>query len=586
MRDAGTQSAAEPLFGQMPTAADLARDLRAARAPMRLVPKAKIAVDPLDQPPNADLLKAWGARACLQNKILPWRRVGGYVVVLVPHLDHFHEQKAALEEKYGPVKAAIAELPRMQRAIQRCANAQLAEKAETRTAAKDSCRDWDTQRACLWAFPCFALLAGAAFFAPHQVFFAFCLVATLAALIGSLLKLAAALAFIARRAGPPDPALPPSKQLPRISVLVPLFREERIADHLRKRLMQIDYPRDRLDIILVVERDDAITQATLARTPLPPFMRALPVPPGTCQTKPRALNYALDFANGEIIGIYDAEDAPEPDQLLTVARRFAVAPPDVVCLQGALDFYNSSSNWLARCFTVEYATWFRVVLPGLERLGLALPLGGTTLFFRRDALEKLGGWDAHNVTEDADLGIRLARRGWRTQMIPSTTFEEANARAWPWIRQRSRWIKGYALTYWVHMRRPIRLWRDLGTKQFFGFQVQFGVTLAGFLLAPFLWSFWLALAGFHHAFISEIGRGGVITVSLLFLTAEVLNISISALGTARAGHQNLLKWVPSLYFYYPLASLASLKAFWELFARPFYWDKTTHGIFQPHPRPN
>jgi cellulose synthase/poly-beta-1,6-N-acetylglucosamine synthase-like glycosyltransferase len=191
------------------------------------------------------------------------------------------------------------------------------------------------------------------------------------------------------------------------------------------------------------------------------------VPLGTLQTKPRALNYALSFAKGSIIGVYDAEDAPAPDQLHVVVNRFAQRGPEVVCLQGQLDFYNSHSNWLAHCFTVEYATWFRIMLPSLERLGLAIPLGGTTLFFRRDILESLGGWDAHNVTEDADLGIRLARHGYRTEIIDTVTQEEANARAWPWVKQRSHWLKGYAITYGVHMRSPLKLWRDLGAWRFF-----------------------------------------------------------------------------------------------------------------------
>ena len=167
----------------------------------------------------------------------------------------------------------------------------------------------------------------------------------------------------------------------------------------------------------MLEADDGTTQDALAKTQLPFWMRAIRVPLGTLQTKPRALNYALNVAKGSIIGVYDAEDAPAADQLHVVVNRFAHAAPEVACLQGRLDFYNSHSNWLARCSTVEYAIWFRIILPGLERLKLAIPLGGTTLFFRRKTLEELGSWDAHNVTEDADLGIRLARHGYRTEII-------------------------------------------------------------------------------------------------------------------------------------------------------------------------
>ena len=205
---------------------------------------------------------------------------------------------------------------------------------------------------------------------------------------------------------PPEEVNKPKQRLPKVSILVPLFRETEIAHALIARLTRLTYPKCLLDVILVMEEEDETTRKTLAAIDLPPWIRPVIVPDGSPRTKPRAMNYALDFCQGDIIGIFDAEDAPDPDQITIVARRFQTAPPDVVCLQGVLDYYNPRQNWLARCFTIEYATWFRLMLPGLARLGFAIPLGGTTLYFRRDVLEELGGWDAHNVTEDADLGFR------------------------------------------------------------------------------------------------------------------------------------------------------------------------------------
>ena len=201
------------------------------------------------------------------------------------------------------------------------------------------------------------------------------------------------------------------------------------------------------------------------------------------------MNYGLNFARGSIVGVYDAEDAPEPDQILKVARKFLEVPSDVACLQGVLDFYNAHNTWLTRCFTIDYAIWFRLVLPGLVRLGLPIPLGGTTVFFRRSALEAFGRWDAHNVTEDADLGVRLARRGYRCDFVQSVTEEEATHTVRAWIRQRSRWIKGYAMTWAVHMRDPLSLLGELGPLRFLAIQILFLGTLSQFLLAPLLWSF-------------------------------------------------------------------------------------------------
>ena len=301
-----------------------------------------------------------------------------------------------------------------------------------------------------------------------------------------------------------------------MSILVPLFRETEIAHALIARLARLTYPKCLLDVILVLEEEDHLTQATLAGIDLPPWVRAVVVPDGQPRTKPRAMNYALDFCQGEIIGIFDAEDAPDPDQITKIARRFQQVPQDVACLQGILDYYNPSQNWLARCFTIEYATWFRTMLPGMARLGLAIPLGGTTLYFRRDVLEALGGWDAHNVTEDADLGFRLARHGYRTEMIGTVTEEEANCRAWPWIKQRSRWLKGYMTTYLVHMRHPGRLWSQLGPRKFWGFQAHFMSALSQVLLAPVLWSFWLVMFGLPHPLDPVLPRAALVGLGSLF----------------------------------------------------------------------
>ena len=249
----------------------------------------------------------------------------------------------------------------------------------------------------------------------------------------------------------------------------------------------------------------------------------------------------------------------------------------MVCLQGILDYYNPRTNWLARCFTIEYSSWFRIVLPGIARIGLVVPLGGTTLFFRREALEKLGGWDAHNVTEDADLGVRLCRAGYRTEMLDTVTFEEANCRAWPWIRQRSRWLKGFMVTYLVHMRSPRRLWRDLGAWRFFGFQAFFVGTLGQFLLAPVLWSFWLVVLGVGHPLAASMPPSLLLGGGIVLAASEVLGALIGLAAVSRAGRRHLMWFVPTMMFYFPLGVIAAYKALGELLVKPFFWDKTQHG---------
>lgn len=368
-------------------------------------------------------------------------------------------------------------------------------------------------------------------------------------------------------------------RMPRISMLVPLLKEKEIAGALIKRLEKLTYPKTLLDVVLVLEANDTVTKDTLKRTELPAWVTVIEVPEAhNLMTKPRALNYALDFCRGQIIGVWDAEDAPEPDQLEKVATRFRDAPKNVACLQGVLDYYNSRTNWLSRCFAIEYATWWRMILPGVARLGLVIPLGGTTLFFRRPILEKLCGWDAHNVTEDADLGVRLARQGYVTELIETTTFEEANCHAWPWVKQRSRWLKGFLITWCVHMRDPRQMLSDLGLVRFLGVQTLLFATVSQFALAPLLWTFWLSMFGMPHPIAITLGTPVMWGMIVFFILSELLSLTVSMVAVSGPRHRHLMKWALSLPFYFPLATLAAYKGLHEFVVRPFYWDKTMHGV--------
>ncbi|PVA06532.1 glycosyltransferase family 2 protein [Thalassorhabdomicrobium marinisediminis] len=538
-------------------------------------------IDPVRAPPDPRLVRRFGTQACLKHRVLPWRDSAGRVTVLAASAEDFLRVRDALTVIFGTVHLAITTNSALDRALARVCRRTLMQNAELRTPEVESCRGWNTRSAMFWGVAVLTLIALAAHLWLVPTVLLLCGWAIFTLFLNTLLKCAAAILHLSPRRARASLPLSDPPALPVVTVLVPLFRERDIAGALVDRLSRLDYPAERLDVCLVLEADDYTTQAALSGAQLPHWMRAIHVPLGTLQTKPRALNYALSFAKGSIIGVYDAEDAPAPDQLHVVADRFARCAPDVACLQGQLDFYNSHSNWLARCFTIEYAAWFRIILPGLERLGLVIPLGGTTLFFRRDVLEDLGGWDAHNVTEDADLGIRLARHGYRTEIIETVTQEEANARAWPWVKQRSRWLKGYAITYGVHMRAPRRLWRELGPWRFFGVQLLFAGTISQFLLAPLLWSFWLMLLGLPHPLTGVLSFPVAMTFAGLFLASEVIGISVSALAVVIGGKRDMVKWTPTLHFYFPLAALAAYKGVFELATRPFYWDKTSHGIFAP-----
>ncbi|WP_185962145.1 glycosyltransferase family 2 protein [Palleronia caenipelagi] len=370
----------------------------------------------------------------------------------------------------------------------------------------------------------------------------------------------------------------PAEALPVITLLVPLYREERIASELLLRLERIDYPRDRLEIRLIVEASDWQTQDMLSGAHLPDWVRTVFVPPGTIQTKPRALNLALDFSSGTIVGIYDAEDAPAPDQLQKVAAAFDQCGAHVACLQGKLNFYNSRSNWLTRCFAIDYALWFTMIMPTLRRIGWPVPLGGTTVFFRRAALEAVGAWDAHNVTEDADLGIRLARKGYVTELIDTTTLEEATVSLGAWMRQRSRWQKGYTQTLITHLRYPRDLLNDLGIWGALGMLVLLAGSLLGAFFGPLLWSLWLIFIAIPHPLTPFLASPGGHWLAVLFGVNLILSWTAMGVAVTRMDRPDLLSWVPTTMLYFPLMTGSLVKAIYEIFRRPFHWDKTDHGV--------
>ncbi len=529
--------------------------------------------------PDPSLAGLLPAALAIRLGVVPLRRAGAALVVMTNRPDRDDDIRQALAHD-GPVLLALAGRDTMQAALTRIYGKDLARLAEARTRGVYSCREWNPGRASRrWLG---ALLVGlaAVLLAPAVALSLLFALALCVSAANFMLKWLA-LHTMSRRPevaeGATPPAPPATARRPVVTILVPLFNEPDIAANLLHRLTRIDYPPELLDVLLLIEESDRTTRQALTRASLPPWVRTIIVPPGQPQTKPRAMNYGLNFAHGSIVGVYDAEDAPEPDQVEKMVARFAEAAPDIACLQGQLDYYNPGHNWLSRCFTLEYAAWFRLLLPGVQRLGLFVPLGGTTLFFRRSVLEEMGAWDAHNVTEDADLGLRLARRGYRTEIVETTTFEEANAALIPWVKQRSRWLKGYAMTWATHMRDPGRLWRDLGARKFIGVQVQLLGTLLGFALAPVLWTLIVKLFGWPHPMDRFVPRAGYLGIALFFLASQALTIYVAWRASALPRHRRLRGWIPTLDIYFLLASAATLLGLAELLVKPFHWRKTAHG---------
>lgn len=368
-------------------------------------------------------------------------------------------------------------------------------------------------------------------------------------------------------------------ELPVFTVLVPMFREPEVLPMLARSLRQLDYPLGKLDIKLVLEADDHETIEVASKLGLEGVFEIIRVPPSQPQTKPKACNFALQFARGEYLVVYDAEDRPEPDQLRKVVATFRQSPANTACLQCRLSYFNANENWLTRMFTLDYALWFDQMLPGLERLNIPIPLGGTSNHFKIDVLRELHAWDPFNVTEDADLGVRLTQKGYRVGVVDSTTFEEASCQASNWIRQRSRWMKGYMQTFLVHTRRPLHLLRQTGPIGFLGFMFFIGGTVVSGLFNPVFWLLyfvWLiaATSGFDALF-PEI----LLFLSLFnLLVGNGAFIFLNMLAPIRRGWPSLIPYSLTSLGYWVLISIATYRGLWQLLRNPFYWEKTQHGV--------
>ncbi|MEQ1697228.1 MAG: glycosyltransferase [Hyphomicrobiaceae bacterium] len=372
----------------------------------------------------------------------------------------------------------------------------------------------------------------------------------------------------------------PRTELPVYSVLIALHAEVPVVPQLVKAMRALDYPADNLDIIFALEAHDEPTRAALLATSLPPHMRLITVPAGLPRTKPRALCYALSFARGDYVVVYDAEDIPDPRQLRIALTAFESGSANLGCLQASLAINNAHASWLTAQFAIEYTALFDAILPAFAHHGLPVPLGGTSNHFRREALDASGGWDPWNVTEDADLGFRLARAGWHVGVLHSTTWEEAPAEPQPWLAQRTRWQKGWLQTYFVHMRNPVRLWRELGPKSFIWFQIVLGGGLFATLAHPWFYAM-LAFDFAQGNLFPALKNGprawlwwaGIVNLTIAAGTTIVLAL----LALKRRGRTGLyLHALMSPLYWLPI-SIGSYRAIIEWIRAPFYWAKTPHG---------
>lgn len=371
----------------------------------------------------------------------------------------------------------------------------------------------------------------------------------------------------------------PDSALPIYTILIPLLREASVLPILANALQKLDYPASKLDIKLILEENDDETIQAAKELQLPGCFELIIVPLSLPMTKPKACNFALPFARGEFLVVFDAEDIPGTGQLREAVDAFDRGGPRMACTQAPLAYYNWNENWLTRHFAIEYAAIFDLLLPTLARFRLPFPLGGTSTHFRTEALRTIGAWDPFNVTEDADLGIRLHEAGYQTDVLKTSTLEEANCRLPSWVRQRSRWLKGWMQTYIVRMRHPLTSVRQLGLAGFLIFQIVIGAFILSALVHPL---FYVGIA--YSLTISDWHFENAALAVLLFFNISVLFLGFSSAilaGVAGAYARDLTglgAHVLTMPAYWLLISFSAYRALWQLISDPHSWEKTEHGV--------
>ncbi len=387
--------------------------------------------------------------------------------------------------------------------------------------------------------------------------------------------------------------------LPPYTILVPIYKEASVLPGFIKHMKQMDYPKEKLDIRLLLEEDDIETIQVAKNLKLETQFKLVIIPQVGPKTKPKALNVGIIDNDSEILTIYDAEDRPEFDQLKKVAWAFKNLPKDVVCVQAKLTFYNAEENLLTKWFYAEYHSWFNHFLPALFAKSLPIPLGGTSNHFKTSILKEIGAWDPYNVTEDADLGIRISRLGYKISMIDSlsvrnttldsktnrpiivmntTTYEEANNVFLNWFYQRTRWIKGYLQTAIVHLRNPVQAIRDMSWRGFLSFFFFIVGTPLSHILNLFAWTttiLWLI-----NYYVIPLGIPNFLLVGgwISLIVGNTLFILLHVFPALKSRKLKIALASLLIPIYWLMMSLATLRAFYQLILKPHYWDKTRHGL--------
>lgn len=369
----------------------------------------------------------------------------------------------------------------------------------------------------------------------------------------------------------PSMSLPAEpEQWPSFSIIFPLKNENEVIHETLQAIQDLEYPKDLLQVIIVVEQSDQITQASLGKIELPAHFEMLYIPTLPPYTKGRALLHALHTAKGVYITVYDAESRPEPQQLRKAALALLNAGEEICC-QAKIQISNREFNWLTRNFAGEYYEWYEQHLAELSSAGLPFGLGGNSFFVSKKALLDAGAWDPYNVTEDADLSVRLIQNKVKLCILDSYTAETCPEATMNWINQRTRWNKGLFITQLVHFRKTL----FSPAFKFRGW-LSFWLRMVCAAALPFF-NLYIAL----YMLLADLSDDQAYNFSMLLWSLLLVNLLVSWMINISTYRRlgiplSILAVFWDSFRYLFLHIFAGYKSYWEYFVAPLQWNKTDH----------
>jgi cellulose synthase/poly-beta-1,6-N-acetylglucosamine synthase-like glycosyltransferase len=365
------------------------------------------------------------------------------------------------------------------------------------------------------------------------------------------------------------------KDLPKYAIFLPCRNEKiGVIKKLIENIDNINYPKDKLDVMLLIDQDDDYLEEAL-NLELPNHFRIISASVGFPFTKPKVTNLGLALTDAKYGVIYDSEDRPDRNQLMDVVSEFN-QDSDLVCVQCRLHYTNKKNNLLTRFFNLEYLNWFGLTIHGLSKAQLSdypvIPLGGTSNHYDLEVLKSMGGHDAYNITEDAALGVHFALENKKIKTINSVTEELAVDELWTWIKQRTRWNLGHLITYVVFSRNFNENFKKLGAVRY----LNLVLVLLGNFIVPFITP--LLFTIFILDFFGY-GAGETFIKNLPYITLIgnylliVISHALASIMLQRGKNLILCLLQP---FYYLLHSVASWRALYKFFTAPTVWEKTNH----------